>query len=154
LMRRFLGAVLATTLFFAGFGPARADEKDAQAILDKGIKAVGGEDKVGKVNAFSWKAKGTITFNGNENDFTTEVTIKGLDQYRREFGNDQFNAVVVLDRGKGWRKFGDNSGELEGDALENEKRLVYLNVVPILLLPLKGKGFKYEAAGEEKVGDK
>ena len=44
--------------------------------------------------------------------------------------------------------------ELEGDGLANEKRSVYLQVIPITLVPLKGKGFKYEAGGEEKVGDK
>ncbi len=153
-MTRFLGVALATALLFAGFGPAQADDNDAKSIVDKAIKALGGEEKLGKVNAFSWKGKGTITFNGNENDFTSEMTFKGLDQYRREFGNDQFNGVVVLDGTKGWRKFGDNSTELEGDALANEKRTVYLNVLPITLVALKGKGFKYEAGGEEKVGDK
>ena len=91
---------------------------------------MGGAEKLGKVNAFSWKSKGTITFNGNENEFTGQVTIKGLDQYRREFGNDQFNAVVVVDGTKGWRKFGDNASELEGDGLANEKRTIYLNVDP------------------------
>jgi hypothetical protein len=29
-----------------------------------------------------------------------------------------------------------------------------MNVIPITMLPLKGNGFKYEATGEEKVGDK
>jgi hypothetical protein len=82
------------------------------------------------------------------------VTIKGLDQYRREFGNDQFNAVVVVDGAKGWRRFGENANELEGDGLANEKRAIYLHVVPITLVALNGNGFKYEAAGEEKVGDK
>jgi hypothetical protein len=150
-MWRFLGAVLATVFFVV---PARADDKDATAIVDKAIGALGGAEKLGKVNAFSWKAKGTISFGGNENDFTSQVTIKGLDQFRREFGNDQFTGIVVLDGAKGWRKFGDNSSELEGDALANEKRNVYLNVVPITLIALKGAGFKYEAAGEQKVGDK
>jgi hypothetical protein len=150
-MRRFLGAVLATALLFV---PARADDKDAKSILDKAISALGGEEKLGKVSAFSWKGKGTITFDGNENEFNSQVTIKDLDHYRRESGNDQFNVVVVLADAKGWRKFGDNSGDLEGDALANEKRGVYLQVIPITLVPLKGKGFKYEAAADEKVGDK
>ncbi len=150
-MKRILGAAVVALFFVV---PARADDKDATAIVDKGIGAFGGAEKLGKVNAFSWKAKGTITFNGNENDFTGLVTIKGLDQYRRESGNDQFNVVVVVDGAKGWRKFGDNSSELEGDMLANEKRTIYLNVIPITLVALKGKGFKYEAAGEEKVGDK
>jgi hypothetical protein len=153
-MMRFLGAALATAVVFVGFGPARADDQDPKAIVDKAIKAVGGEEKLGKVDAFSWKGKGTITFNDNENEFTTELTFKGLDRYRREFGNDQFNGVVVLDGAKGWRKIGDNSNELEGDALANEKRAVYLNVIPITLVALKGKDFKCQVAGEEKVGDK
>jgi hypothetical protein len=150
-MKAFLSAALAVVFLGA---TSRADDKDAKAVLDKAINALGGAEKLGKVNAFSWKAKGTITFNGNENDFTGQVTIKGLDQYRREFGNDQFNAVVVVDGAKGWRKFGDNSSELEGDALANEKRTVYLNVIPITVVPLNGSGFKFEAAGEEKVADK
>ena len=153
-MTRFLGAAIAAAILFVGTGGAHADDNDAKSILEKGIKALGGEEKLSKADAFSWKGKGTISFGGNENDFTVEMTIKGLDRYRREFGNDQFNGVVVLDGGKGWRKFGENGGELEGDALANEKRNVYLNVVPITLVALKGKGFKYEAGGEEKVGDK
>jgi hypothetical protein len=153
-MTRFLGVALATALLFVGIGPAQADDQDAKSIVDKAIKALGGEEKLGKVNAFSWKGKGTITFNGNENDFTSEMTFKGLDQYRREFGNDQFTGIVVLDGTKGWRKFGENSTVLDGDALANEKRTVYLNVLPITLVAIKGKGFKYEAGGEEKVGAK
>lgn len=150
-MRWFLGAGLGVVVLLNV--PARADDKDAKAILDKGIAALGGEEKLGKVKAFSWKAKGTITFNDNENEFTTTVTIKGLKDLRREFGNDQFTGVVVVDDDKGWRKFGDNSSELEGDMLASEKRNIYYNVVPVTLVALKGNGFKYEAGGE-KVGDK
>jgi hypothetical protein len=150
-MRQFLGAVLAMVFSVA---PAPADDKDATAIVDKAIGALGGAEKLGKVSAFEWKSKGTVNFGGNENEFNSKVTIKGLDHYRRESGNDQFNIVVVLDGSKGWRKFGDSSSELEGGALANEKRVVYLNVVPITLVALKGPGFKYEAAGEEKIGDK
>jgi hypothetical protein len=150
-MMWFLGAAFATAFLIVA---ARADDNDAKSILDKAINALGGEEKLGKVNAFSWKSKGTITFDGNENTFDNQTTIKGLDQYRRESGNDQFSVVVVLDGKKGWRKFGDNGGELEGEMLANEKRVVYLNVIPITLVALKGNGFKYEAAGEEKVGDK
>src|SRR5262249_67996 len=91
---------------------------------------------------------------GNENEMTSEATFKGLDHLRREFGNDQFQGVVVLDGDKGWRKFGDNASEIEGDGVASEKRNIYLSVVPILLVPLKSSGFKCETAGEEKVGDK
>ncbi len=153
-MKRLFGAAFFTAFLFVPFVPARAGGDDAKSILDKAIKALGGEEKLAKAEAFSMKAKGTVVFNGNENDTSTELTVKGLDHFRREFGNDQFHGVIVLDGDKGWRKFGDNSSDIEGDGVANEKRNIYLSVIPVTLVPLKGKGFKYEAAGEEKVGDK
>ena len=62
--------------------------------------------------------------------------------------------MIVLDGDQGWRKFGDNSSTIEGDGVANEKRNIYLSVIPITLVSLKTNGFKFEAAGEEKVGDK
>ena len=153
-MARYFATVFTSAILFVSCLPARAADGDAKAILDKAIKAIGGEEKLAKAEAFSWKAKGTVNFGGNESDSTEEVTIKGLDHLHREFGNDQFHMTVVLAGDKGWRKFGDNSTELEGDGLGHEKRRVYLQVIPITLVGLNGKGFKYEAGGEEKVGDK
>ena len=43
---------------------------------------------------------------------------------------------------------------LGDDEVAREKRNLYLQIVPVLLVPLKGKGFKVESAAEEKVGDK
>jgi outer membrane lipoprotein-sorting protein len=153
-MRALLGAVLATTFFLVVTSSSQAGDSDAKSIVDKAITAVGGAEKLAKIDAFSVKTKGTVIFNGNENDTTSEVTYKGLDHYRREFGNDQFHGVIVLDGDKGWRKVGDNSSTIEGDGVANEKRNIYLGVIPITLVALKGNGFKFEAAGEEKVGDK
>jgi outer membrane lipoprotein-sorting protein len=153
-MRALLGVVLATMLLFVVTSSSQAGESDAKAVLDKAITALGGAEKLAKVEAFSMKAKGTVVINGSESDTTTEVIYKGLDHLRREFGNDQFQGVIVLDGDKGWRKFGDNSSTIEGDAVANEKRNIYLSVIPITLVPLKNAGFKFEDAGTEKVGDK
>jgi hypothetical protein len=152
-MRTLLGAVLASTLSLVVTSSSEAGDSDAKSIVDKAITAVGGAEKLAKIDAFSMKTKGTVIFNGNENT-TNDVTYKGLDHYRREFGNDQFHGVIVLDGDKGWRKVGDNSSTIEGDGVANEKRNIYLGVIPITLVALKGNGFKFEAAGEEKVGDK
>ena len=153
-MRRLVGLGVAAVFFSVVSGPSWADDQEVKSILDKAIKAMGGEEKLGKVEAFSWKSKGTVVFNGNENESKNDVTVKGLDHFRREFGSDQFHGIVVLSGDKGWRKFGDNAGDIEGDRLASEKRGIYLHVIPITLMPLRGKGFKVESAGEEKVGDK
>ena len=157
-MKRSLHAALAIMFVSATGSLARADDKDPSAVLDKAIKALGGEEKLKKIDAITWTSKADITFNDNTNHFTSHATLQGLDHYRSElegeFGGNPFKGVTVLNGDKGWRKFGDNKMDLEGDALANEKRRVYLQVLPSLLVPLKGKGFKLESVGDEKVGDK
>ena len=154
-MARFLSAIL-VALFVAGPAMARADEAEAKAkaVVDKAIKAAGGEEKLAKVGAYTWKNKASVNFNGNESEFDGKVTVQGLDHYRNEFGNDQFQGVIVLSGDKGWRKFGENASDIDGEGIAREKRTVYLSATPVLLVPLKGKGFKLASAADEKVGDK
>lgn len=157
-MKHIFGVALAVVVAaWLGSSAPAADDKDATAVLDKAIKALGGADKLA-AKAFSWKVKGTLVFNGSDNEFTSTSTAQGLDHLRGEFngdfGGNKITAVTVLKGDKGWRKFGEMASELDKDQLANEKRNLYLAVVPVTLLPLKGKGFKVEAAGTEKVGDK
>jgi hypothetical protein len=130
---------------------------DAAAIVDKGIAALGGKDKLSQAKVLTWKAKGTLTFGENTSEFTSQTTAQGLDRSRGEFegdfGGNKFKGITVIAADKGWRKFGDMGMEMDADALANEKRNLYLQLIPITLLPLKEKDFKVEAAGEEKVGD-
>ena len=157
-MKRLPGTLLALLLVAGPAAAALGDDKDPQAILDKAIQALGGEEKLKKAEAISWKSKGTMTFNGNEMDVKTHAISRGLTHYRRESevesdqGTRKF--VMVLGGDKGWFKFGDEPREMPEEALANQKRTVYLDVVPTLLVPLKGKDFKLEAAGETKVDDK
>jgi hypothetical protein len=157
-MKRLIGIVTISLFVAAPATAARADDKDPKAILDKAIKAVGGEEKLGKAGAISWKTKGTINFGGNENEIKTSVVAKGLDHWRQEsegeFNGETRKFVFVLAGNKGWRKFGDDPMELDEDALANQKRTTYLQVIPVTLVALKGKDFKLEAAGEENVDGK
>jgi hypothetical protein len=158
-MARFIGG-MCVALFVSILGsPIRAaDAKDATAVLDKAIQALGGQEKLSNIKAASWKGKGKITFGDNDNDFTTRSTVQGLDHFRSEFegefGGNQVKGVTVLAGDKGWRKFGDNNMEMDKDAVANEKRTVYLQVIPMTIVQLRQKDFKTELAGEEKVGDK
>ena len=156
-MKRFFVSILTTILLTCPARLTRADDKDTSAILDKAIKALGGAEKLKKAESATWKTKATISFNGNDSDMTIQSTIQGLDHYRAEvegnFGGNEFKGVVVLNGDKGWRVFGEKM-DMDADGLANEKRQVYLQAIPARILPLKEKGFKVEAAGEEKVGDK
>jgi hypothetical protein len=157
-MKRFFSFVLAAVVVCGVADSARADEAEVKAILDKAVKALGGEAKLSKLEAFSTKSKGTITFNGNDSQITTEATVAGLDRFRSEFegefGGNKIKGVLVLNGDKAWRKFGDNAMELDAGAITNEKRTVYLQVIPGTILPLRTKAFKVETAGEETVAGK
>lgn len=157
-MTRFLGALLATALLSAQGLPAHADDKDATAVLDKAIAALGGKEKLARAGTASWKGKGTITLGDNDNPIKTRTVVQGIDRHRAEFegefGGNDVKGVTVLVGDKGWRKFNDDAQDLDADALANEKRRAYLQLVPMTILPLRGKGFKIESVTEEKVGDK
>lgn len=157
-MTRYLHlSVLALGMMAVPAGLIRADESDNKAILDKGIKALGGEEKLAKAAIHTSKSKGTVTFNGADHAIKAQATIQDLDHARTEFEGDfdgnTVKGVTVLNGKKAWRNFGEPM-ELDDDAIANEKRSIYLAVIPATLVPLKGKDFKIESAGEEKVGDK
>jgi hypothetical protein len=146
-------------LMLSATGPARtADKEDTQAILDKAIKALGGEKNLAKVKAATWKTKGKIYFMDNENPFTTESSYQAPDRYRSmfegDFGGNTIKAVAVVNGDKGWRHFMDNTEELDKEHLANEKRQVSFQWVPTTILPLRGKEYKVESIPEEKVDGK
>ena len=158
-MTRQIVALVALALLCGAAGPTRADgAQDAQAIVDKAIKALGGEEALGKVKMASWKAKTRTTIQGNETEGTSTATMQGMDHFRQEaegeFNGNKFRFVTVLDGDKGAGKFGDNRSEMDKAGVTSQKRIVYLTLIPITILPLKGKEFTLETIAEEKIGDK
>jgi hypothetical protein len=154
-----LAAMGCLALLSTAAAPQNAVAQDAAAIVDKAIKAHGGEEALGKVKAYSFVAKGAFYFMGNESAVDSKATTKGLDHTRQEieldFGGNKVQGVTVLAGDKAWRNFGDMGvSELDAGQLANTKRMTYINTVAITLLPLKAKEFKTTLGGEEKVGDK
>lgn len=132
---------------------------DPRAIVARGVAALGGEAKLAQAKALQWKTVGKLTIDGNDNDFTVQTTTQGLDhlrsEVRGEFNGNTIRVTTVVDGKKGWRTFPETNA-LDEDGLSNEKRVIYLQVIPTLLLPLldKAANFKLEAAGEGKVDGK
>jgi hypothetical protein len=157
--RSWVTASAASALLLLGAaGPSRADDAKAVEIIDKAVKALGGEEKLSKIQAATWKSEGTVTVNGSDNKFTTTVTYQGDDRlhldFEGEFGGNTLKGTTVLVGDKCWRKFNDNLQEAEGDDVAREKRMLYLLTAPGLSNRLKGKGFQATVDGEEKVDGK
>jgi hypothetical protein len=133
----------------------RADSgKAGEAIIDKAVRALGGESKLKQIKAYSSTAKGKLHIGGTENPFTTKEISEGLNRYRQdldaEFNGEKMKIITVVDGEKGWAKAGDQGQEFDQDKLANAKRTIYLVAVSSNPLLLKEKGFKYEAAPDEK----
>lgn len=61
--------------------------------------------------------------------------------------------MTVIDGDKGWQQLRLQVYPMDDKAIAAEKRSIYLQVVPTLLIPLKSHGFKVEFAGEQEVAE-
>jgi hypothetical protein len=138
---------------------ARADaEADVKAILDKAIKASGGEEKLAKVKAMRMKSKGKFYgFSADGIDYTAETAWQYPNRVRDEIHAEVMgNKVVILeivDGDKGWTSTAGNTEEMNKDALEEATENMHANRVS-MLYPLKDKEFKLAPLPETKVGDR
>jgi hypothetical protein len=132
---------------------AHPDEKEAKAIIDKAITAIGGEEKLSNARIITWKSKVKSTFDGKQGQLSVVTTVRGLDQFRTEIEGEsdglKFAATTVVNGAKGWRRFGDLRSEMDPEELANEKHGIFLAVAIATLVPINRKGFKVESFGAE-----
>jgi hypothetical protein len=151
-------AFLAVGLVVAAALPARADDAAAaRALVDKAIKAHGGEANLAKFTAATVTMKGTFHGMGQEIPFTGEVATQGADQLKInievEAAGQKFRIVNVLNAGKGWTKFGDDTREMSKDELAEAREQAYAGWVATLA-PLKDKMFTLATVGEVTIDDR
>jgi hypothetical protein len=155
-MLRSFSSCLVLLLLVVVMGQALGQDKpDPTAVLEKGIKALGGEANLVKYRAATWKAKGTYYgLKGKGDDFSGEWAIQPPNHYRSdvEFQRNgaTFREVRVINGDRGWIKLEkQDPQELDKDALAEEKKL--LNVPWLTLVPLREKAFQLEALPDSKV---
>jgi hypothetical protein len=159
-MRRIvcLGVILA----LAAAGAGRAEEKsESKQVIDKAVKAVGGEDKLAKVKAFTFKMKGKFYGMGEGIDYSGEVAVQLPDKSRVKIDGDLNGTKVtffeqVVNGDKVWLKeFMKETEEVKNkDKLAEVKETIFADRVTSLYPLVKEKEFKLEPLGEVKVDDK
>jgi hypothetical protein len=143
--------------FVAAFALHAAEQDDAKKIIDKAIKAHGGQEKLTKLKAVTMRLKGTIHSPGGDIPFTGEVVTQGVGQRRlaldAETNGTKFTFVQVLNGDKGWQKINDDTQELSADQLAEAKEQAYESWAATLA-PLDDKAFALSSLGEVKVEDR
>ncbi|MBY0522634.1 MAG: hypothetical protein K2R98_04525 [Gemmataceae bacterium] len=128
--------------------PAVADDKaDAQAIVDKALKALGGEAKLAKFKAQTWNEKGTYYGMGEGLPFTGKYAIQFPDKFRMEIENV---FTIVVDGDKGWMQGGGETKDLTKEQLAGQKQMLYGGWVSSLQT-IKDKEFTLATQGEIKI---
>ena len=154
-MRR-LWCALALGLLLGIAGSARADEQaDLKAVIDKAIKAHGGEANLTKYKAATWKGKGTYHGQGQAIPFSAEWFSQPPGQHtvrvEAEANGMKFAFIEVVNGDKGWSKAGEELKEMDKETLAEKKEQIYANWVASLA-PHKDKVFKFTPLGEVEIG--
>lgn len=155
-----LAAVASLSLIAATAPPAWADAA-ADAVINRGIGAIGGEVRLAKATAVTTKIRGAFVLGDNAFDFRIEQTTDGLNRVRStfegDFSNNKATTVTVIDGDKGWIKEGEmEARELEKEEIVDDKWGRFSQSMDLLLVALREKNLKFttEIAGDQKVGHK
>src|SRR5713226_10649572 len=100
-MRHLLGLSAAGILALVLSLASKADDADqARAMIDKAIKAIGGEEKLAKFKTHTWKNKGTWYGMGDGVPYTALYAVSWPDKFRFEVEGGFM--TYVIDGDKGW----------------------------------------------------
>jgi len=158
-MRSTLAALCTLGLLLTTVAPARSDDDEAiKAILNKGIKELGGEDKLNKLQGLILKGKGTYIDGDKRTPFTATWHMQGSDKSRTVIVADlkgrAETVTRVLNGDNAWSKSaGDETKTLDKDDLAEEKENAHLNYL-VNLAPLKTKNFTLALLEEITIDDK
>jgi hypothetical protein len=151
-MKHVLHAFIGFAFVLAVCAPARADDAaDAKAIVEKAIKAQGGQEKLEKLSAQVIKFKGKFHGMGQPIDMTGEVSTQGFDKSKLDVevdvGGKKFRFINVLNGDKAWTRMSDKTSEMGKDELAEAKEQAYA-AWAAKLTPLKDKQFTLATIGE------
>jgi hypothetical protein len=156
-MRRILILSLSACAILAFNSLARADDAaDAKALVERALKAYGGEDKLSKVKAMTMKSKGTYYGMGDGIAYTETTSWQFPEKVRSEIkaevNGEKFSLIEVFSGDKAWESTNGKTEELTKDALAESKESMYAHRVS-MLYPLLEKGYTLTPIGEVKIGD-
>lgn len=149
-MTRFVGTLVALTLLPATLLAAE-ENGDAQKVVAKGIKFLGGAKNIKKFKAATFSEKGTYYGMGDGLPYTGEYAISRPDKFRMVI-KGVFTQIINGD--KGWVKQADKVTEMTKQQLKYFKGQLYVTEVTQLLPLRNSKRFKLSIAGTGKIGDK
>jgi hypothetical protein len=158
-MRKIMWLSITGCLMLGLSTPVRSDDQaELKTLIDKGIKAAGGQEKLNKFKAGTCKIKGKVLEGGQEGMFTMEAFLQGSDQVKVEgevnVQGTSMKATFVVNGNQGWAKFMDNVEDAPEEAISGIKDILRAFRYVYTLIPLKNKDLMLSPLGEIKVDGK
>src|SRR5262249_26400035 len=102
-----LGGLLVLVLCFLFHGVRRLPaEENPRALIDRALKAQGGEAKLAQLEPVALKYKGSFHVGDTEIPFTGEIFSQNSDRYKQvihfSIGNEKMTQVIVFNGNKAW----------------------------------------------------
>jgi len=156
-MRATLVPFLGLALFLLGSPSLRAQDV-LRGVIDKAIKAHGGQEKIDKHKAGQVKSKGTVDVNGMTIGYSEEATYHLPNKFRslQQLDVNGMNIKVLIgyDGTKAWINVNGMDVDMMLDKIADlMKEQAYLSEVTRLTV-LKNKDYELSSLGESKVQDK
>jgi hypothetical protein len=157
-MHKLLLTALLGGICLVSLPQGRADDSEAKTVIDKAIKAHGGEDVLVKVLQARIKSKGTMVLMGMNVAFTSDLICqlpkKSKQTFTLQAGDQKITMVQVVSGSKAWVVAGGETKDIEGDELKALREDNFANHVESLVPLLKDKDFTLSSIAEAKVNGK
>jgi hypothetical protein len=157
-MRRLLLPLFSAIVFLSPLPTVRAADDEARAIIDKAIKAHGGEEVLSKYKAGQFKNKGKLSLGGAEVEFTQNVSFMLPDKFKEalemKIGGQDVNIVTLANGDKLSIEANGQKIELTDAIKESLKDAQQMMKAMRLVGLVKGKGVELAPLGEAKVEGK
>lgn len=137
--------------------PLRIAADEPRAVIEKAIRAVGGEDRIDKLKTMRAKAEGTVNL-GVEVPFTWTITWQLPNQYKMaaevEVADKKVTFVQAFDGSSGWAGANGVTAPLTGPKLNDLRAQIHLCRILMLAPLLTDKTYKLTELDDGMVNEK
>lgn len=157
-MRKLILPALLAGVTIGTVARAQAQD-DARAVVERAVKAHGGEEKLAKTRAVREKARGVLHHATlGKIEFTTENLVQLPGQFKvalqSESQGRKETVVQVLNGDRGWIRMNGETTPADDKMLATWKDLLYVGTLTTLVPLLRDKTYQLTLADEVKVGDR
>jgi hypothetical protein len=153
--RYVLTGVVVALAAGCGGRPEESAGDDARTVIEKAVKAQGGEEKLARLRAGRWKGRGAVTVNGQAVPMTVETVFQMPDRFKMvqqiEVQGRMIGVTQVVAGGTGWMSTQGTVQNLTGDMLEALKEEMYAANVEMLVPLLREPGYTLSTIGGTNV---